>query len=57
MVDSLWVGEQDWPAVRILQNACHPTGHEAEGAEGPNKMLCSPEDVDEAARDQSEATS
>ncbi|XP_027401061.1 thioredoxin domain-containing protein 6 isoform X4 [Bos indicus x Bos taurus] len=34
-----------------------PLGHEAEGAEGPNKMLCSPEDVDEAARDQSEATS
>ena len=57
MVDSLWVGEQDWPAVRILQNACHPTGHEAEGAEGPNKMLCSPEDVDEAALDQGEATS
>ncbi|XP_070231820.1 thioredoxin domain-containing protein 6 isoform X3 [Bos mutus] len=34
-----------------------PLGHEAEGAEGPNKMLCSPEDVDEAARDQGEATS
>nr|XP_025146921.1 thioredoxin domain-containing protein 6 isoform X4 [Bubalus bubalis] len=34
-----------------------PLGHEAEGAEGPGKMLCSPEDVDEAARDQGEATS
>ncbi|KAB0373772.1 hypothetical protein FD755_014028 [Muntiacus reevesi] len=34
-----------------------PLGCETEGAEGPGKMLCSPEDVDEAARDQGEATS
>ncbi|XP_061023661.1 thioredoxin domain-containing protein 6 isoform X1 [Dama dama] len=34
-----------------------PLGREAEGAEGPGKMLCSPEDMDEAAHDQGEATS
>nr|CAI9709535.1 unnamed protein product [Rangifer tarandus platyrhynchus] len=34
-----------------------PLGCEAEGAEGPGKILCSPEDVDEAAHDQGEATS
>ena len=38
----------------VLQHACCPTGLEAEG-EGPGEALCSPEDVDEAARDQGEA--